>query len=698
MEVGGNIISSLGAGSGINSSSIVKQLVEIEKTFKQEGLDADRSKFDAQLSDYSLLKSALSTLQDSAKTLQNSSTFNTKSAGFTDSTAIVPSQLGDDAQVGSYTLEVLAIAQAQSLSASASFATVNSEVGKGELTFSFGEWDAGQAPAPNPPEAFTADASKDAFTVTIDDSNNSLMGLRDAINKSDQGVQASIINDGNAFRLVITSASGASNELQITVAEEGGSPTNTDANGLSRFAFDEGLAGANQQMTQQQAGADASLIVNGLAVTRSSNKIDDVIQGFGFDLIKAAPGEVMSINITEDKSSAEQVVRDFVDTFNAFLEAVKPLTGVDPETEELGSLSRDATTKSIMTGLRGILAQAVPGSQGDFSSLATIGITTNKDGTLSIAEDDPATTFNEDIFSAAFKDNYDDVKALFTAQATSSSPSIEVNGFGSRTVAGSYDVVITQPPSKGQLVGAAASGTLLADLATAGATDFDFTVTVDGVASGTISLTPGSYADEDALAAHIQSQINADSALSEAGSGVNVTWNVDHFEVASRSFGAASNATVVAVGVSAGDLGLAAGTATAGTDVKGTFNGEEGFGIGDVLLGKLKSDSEGLKLIVNPSAVSSTINFSGGFGRSLDTLLGQFLQTNGIIDERNKSLNSQLVDLDTDQEVLDRRIEAYEARLMAQYQAMENIIAGLNQSKTMLTGILDRLPFTSSNG
>ena len=697
MEVGGNIINSLGAGSGIDSSSIVKQLVEIEKTFKQTSLDADRTKFDAQVSDYGLLKSALSTLQDSAKTLQDSSSFSTKNADFTDSTGIVPSLLGDDAQVGSYTLEALAIAQAQSLSTAAAFVSASDEVGKGELTFSFGEWDSGQVVAPNPPEVFTTDASKDAFTITIDDSNNSLTGLRDAINQADKGVQASIINDGNAFRLVITAESGASNELQITVAEAGGSPTNTDASGLSRFAFGDGVGGANQQMLQQQAGADSSLIVNGLAVTRSSNKIDDVIQGFTFDIIKAAPGEVMSVNIFEDKSSAKQVVRDFVETFNAFLDAVKPLTDVDPETDELGSLSRDATTKSIMTGLRNILAQAVPGSQGDFSSLATIGIRTEKDGSLIIVEDNPATSFNEDIFNAAFDNNYDEVRALFTAQVTSSSAGIEANGFGSSTVGGSYDVVITQAPSKGQLVGLAASGTLLADLAIAGATDFDFSVTVDGVASGTISLTPAVYASEDALAAHIQAQINGDSALSDVDTSVNVIWNVDHFEVSSRSFGSGSDVALIAVGASAGDLGLATGTSTAGADVEGTFNGVEGFGVGDVLLAKLNTDAEGLKLIVDPNAVSSTVNFSAGFGRSLDNLLGQFLQTNGVIDERNKSLNAQLEGLDDDQSILDRRIEAYEARLMAQYRAMENIIASLNQSKTLLTGILDRLPFTSGN-
>jgi len=113
VEVNNNIIQSLGAGSGIDSANIVKQLVEIEKNFKQGQIDEDRKQFESQISDYGLLKSALSTLQSSAQTLYNPATFSTKSADFTESTSVRPSALGDDAQVGSYTLEVTDIAKAQ---------------------------------------------------------------------------------------------------------------------------------------------------------------------------------------------------------------------------------------------------------------------------------------------------------------------------------------------------------------------------------------------------------------------------------------------------------------------------------------------------------------------------------------------------------------------------------------------------------
>ncbi len=682
MAIDNNIISSLGAGSGINSSSLVSQLVEIEKTSKQDRIDTKRETYETQISDFGLLRSALATLQDAADLLMEDDSFSAKNATFTESTALLPSKLGDDAPVGDYTFEVLAIAQAQSLSTNATFSETSDTVGKGVLTFSFGQWD----DALDPPETFTVDTDRDAFNITIDDTNNSLAGLRDAINAADEGVQASIINDGSGYRLVITAPSGASNELQVTVAEDGGTPSNTDANDLSRFAFGAGVAGANQQLIQNQTGADASLVVNGLTVSRSSNEIDDVLEGFEFTLAKAAPGEVIAVNIFEDKTTAEESVRGFIDAFNAFLEVIEPLTGYNEETEEDGSLSRDATTKSIISGIRDTIADAIPGISSGFTSLAAIGIRTDLDGNLSI---------DEDALTAAFADNFDLVKTLFAPVTSSSADKITVNSFGTQTVPGSYDVVVTNDPAKGNLVGVASAGTLLADINGAGATDYDFTITVNGKTSETISLTPGSYADEDALAAHIQSQVNNDATLIANAGKVDVIWNTDHFEITSRTYGSKSNVSVTAVGGSAADLGLDTGTSTAGSNVAGTIDGVVGFGLGNVLLPELNSDPYGLTLVVQPGATTSTINFSGGFGRELSTLLDQYLQSSGIIDTREDNIDDKLDTLDTDQDKLDRRISAYQARLQAQFLAMERIVSSLNSSGGFLDGIMDRLPFTA---
>lgn len=933
MPIDNNIISSLGAGSGIDSKSIVEQLVEIEQTAKLAPIEAKREKYEAQISDYGLMRSALSLLQDSADLLSDPDSFGAKNATFTDSSSLIPTALENNAAVGDYTFEVNAIAAAQSLATDAVFAATTDAVGRGVLTFSFGEWDAAIVPpavTPDPPEVFTVDTSKDAFSITIDDSNNSLIGLRDAINDADQGVQASIINDGSGNRLVITSASGATNELQITVAEDGATPTNTDADGLSRFAFAAGVGGANQQMVQNQAGADAELVVNGLALTRSSNSIDDVIDGFEFSLASASPGEVMTVNIFDDTVAAEDSVRGFVDAFNAFLEAIEPLTGYNEELEENGSLYRDSTSRTMISSIRNTIASAIPGLDEGFTSLAAIGVRTDLQGNL---------TIDEDTFTAAFEDNFELVKSLFAPETSSSNSAITVNGFGPSSVPGSYDVVISQSPVQGELIGTAVDdATLLSNLLTAptrasvtgagatvalsdflpvsgssvgdtasttiplnlatlgagandydysltidgvasaaaislpvadyasyddmavalqtainadanlsgvsvsydtdhfvvssgtsgtsstvsmtalgvnaadlglddgvattsagsgGVNDFDFSISVDGNASGTISLTPGSYSsyddlaaeiqaqinadaallvagsavdvsysggefviasrlegaassiteitpigalagslgldaaatptvtagtgqnydftirvdgtdsgvisltsgsyDVDTLAAHIQSQINSDSALSAVGADVDVVWNTDHFEITSRAYGTRSNVSVTAVGAEAGDLGLAAGAATPGINVAGTINGEPGFGVGNVLLPALNTDPAGLSMVIDPSATTSTINFSGGFGREMSKLIESFLQSSGILDGREDSLNQRLERLDNDEERVERRISAYQARLEAQFLAMERIVSSINGSGSYLDGILDRLPYTAKS-
>lgn len=816
--IGNDILNSFGAGAGVSSGSIVEQLVDIEKMQPQEGIDSNRELLETKISDFGLLRSALSTLQDAADLLADPATFNAKNATFSESTSVSPLSLGDDAPEGDYTIEVLAIAQAQSLSSSVTFADPTDVVGKGTVTFNFGQWDTVVPPAQ--PSTFTADADSESFSITIDDSNNSLNGLRDAINAADRGVQATIINDGGTNRLVVTAPSGATQELEMVVVDEDG--FNNDASGLSRFSMESGAA---LQMTQNQVGADSSLVVNGLTVSRSSNLIDDVIGDFEFSLTKASPGEVMTVSIFDDKQSAKDSIIAFVDTYNEFLTAVEPLIGYNEETQENGSLSRESLARTLMSDLTQTLTGDVSGVGGVFASLSAIGIRSEIDGTLSIDNGNYNTSsLNElDSFNEAFENNFDAVKAIFAPQTSSSSDKVTINGFGPQTEPGSYDLVVTSPPTHGSLAGAAASGSLLGDLATAvpgyltgsasdgslianlaaaGANDYDFTVDIDGVTTGTISLTPGTYADESALASHIQTQINADAAndvtvsysdgafvvtsnttgassgvsaftsvggsadelglhtgtatagsdsaypnaydfiinvdgatsgtisitpgtyasqedlaahlqaqingdstLKASGADVDVTWDGANFNIVSRGYGSSSQVIFTAIGDNAADLGLSTGSTTAGTNVAGTIDGVAGFGVGNVLLPALKEPAHGLSFILDETATSSTVTFSRGVGGTLSQLMENYLQSNGFFDKKvgssqtsvEFSLHNELTGLDDVQEKLDRRIEAYQSRLSAQFLLMDQIVAGLNSSGSFLDGILDRLPFTAQN-
>ncbi|HMW72897.1 MAG TPA: flagellar filament capping protein FliD, partial [Cellvibrionaceae bacterium] len=312
-----NIVKSLGAGSGVDSANIIKQLKEIEKAGPQARIDAKKLKAETQISDFGLISSSLTALKTAATALTDKEGFFSKSASYTPSEAFTPVKLDTKVASGTYAFDVTQIAKSQSLSSS-KFSSLSDAVGTGTLTFELGSWDSSST-------NFTLDGTKTGTSVTIDSSNNTLQGLRDAINKAAFGVQASVVKDGTGYRLALTAASGQNNQLRIAVSEDGGAPSNTDNTGLSRFVFDE----TTKQLGEDQKGQDAAFTVNGLSLTRDKNKIDDVVEGFTFQLSKADPGKVVSVTISDDKAFAEEKVRAFVDAYNTFLTAVKPAFAYD---------------------------------------------------------------------------------------------------------------------------------------------------------------------------------------------------------------------------------------------------------------------------------------------------------------------------------------------------------------------------------
>lgn len=672
-----NIISSLGAGSGIDTKSLVKQLTEIEGAAKQQRIDKVRAETEAKISDFGFLKSSLSTLQTALSALTNPEGMYSKSASFTESDAIVPEKLGTEVSTGTYSLEVLETAQAQSLS-SVRFNDLSDPVGMGTLTFRFGEWSEDLA-------AFSVDANKEGHTVIIDESNNTLKGLRDAINKADFGVQASIVNDGTGYKLLLTAPSGASNELEIQVNEAGDAPTNDDASGLSRFAFD----GTAQQLVNMQSGRDAELKINGLTVTRSTNSIDDVVDGFSFKIVKPAPGDVVNVTITDDKAFAEQKIREFVAAYNEFYEAVRPLYSQSATTDEeqttTGSLARDSLAKSVRSDIKAVIASMVPGlSEEGFTALTNIGIRTTRNDTLFIEEDD---------FRAAMNDNFELVQQLFAPSTSSSAVGIEVTGYQARTVPGSYEVNITQPPAKGYLQGDTA--TVNAD--TSGK-NYSFFITVDGIKAANILLPNKEYGSLSEFADDLQSRINSDTALKAARVSVSVAYNADTnaFTFTSNSYGSKSQVRFDNASEDfLADFGITNGTAATGKDVKGTIDGKEGFGVGNVLLPDLNSDPSGLSLIVGENATSGTVSYSRGFAGELSALIDRFQRADGVIGARTSTLQDRLDSLDEDQEKHDRRMTAFQERMMQQFIAMENILNGLSTSGGFLDNLIDTLPFTA---
>ncbi|UTW10047.1 flagellar filament capping protein FliD [Marinobacterium rhizophilum] len=683
-----NIISLLGAGSGLDTANLVSQLVEAERAPTQNRLDSKQETLQAQISAYGTLKSAMSGFQDVISPLANNDTFNARSVAFPDTDVITPNSLAAGAQTGTYQIEVVDVARAQSLAMGAT-ADQNAAIGAtGELSIQFGQWSYNVA---DEPDSFQVNDDRAALSIEVD-ASDSLQSIAEKINASDSGIQASVLRVDDQYQLMLTAPSGADNALQISASDAS----------LADFEF---TAANFSGVTETQQASDAELKVNGLSVKRDSNTIDDVIAGFDFTLNKSSAGEKITFSVDADKAVAEQAIRDFVEAYNTLYETAGNLTGYSTDEDNntvKGDLSTDATAKTVMRQLRSMIGATVPGIESGFTALANLGIRTELDGTLSI---------NETEFESALSGNFELVETLFARKTSSSNSYVEV-GVGTRassTVAGSYDVLITQDPAKG-LVGGnsvtatgfdAGSDAFVPSLDTSPG-DYSFKIKVNGTESDTISLT-GTYSTVEELRAELQSLINGDAKLAGARAAVDVSYDsgTDAFTFTSRDYGSSSKVSFSLAGADIGQLGIdTALTGTAGKDVAGTINGVAGFGAGEVLLPDLSSGAYGLNLSISPGAAAQgafEIGFSRGFAGGMNNLINEFLASSGPIASRETSLNDRLDDISDDREDLDRRIEKYEARLSAQFLAMEQIISSLNSTGDSLEGILDRLPYTAKD-
>lgn len=669
---GSSIISALGTGSGIDSNKLADQLTEANKMLQAQRLTSQKTLLQTQISDYGLMRSALSKLETAAAALGSADTFNAKSLSLPDTKLFSITKLDAKAVAGDYQLKVEQVAQAQSM-ATGIYASQDAPVGKGTLTIRLGEWASDLS-------SFSVDSTKTGATITIDDNNNTLSGLRDAINAAKIGVTASIVSDGGGFKLLLSAKSGAKNEIEITAAED---PT---ALGLANLNFNQ----STRNITQLQEGRDAQIRINGLLVSRESNRVTDVIQGLEFDLFGSSLTETVSITISEDKALAEKTIRDFVAAYNTFKTETEALTGFNTETKEYGSLNRDSLAKNLLQGVRNILSASVAGLDSNFNSLSAIGVRTRLDGSLEIVE-------TENVgFRAAIDNNFALVKDIFVPKTEASTTGINVTKFSAKSQSGSYEVVISQQPSKGRL-DAASIDPLSFPIDTTGK-DYSFTFSLDGVTTSSINL-PGSktYASGAAIAADLQSLINLDPAIKEARGAISVGFSGNKLTFTSNAFGSASRVGFTAVGADMADLGLTVAMGTAGVDVAGSVGGTAAFGVGNVLLPALGSKAEGLSMTIEPGTTGGTISFSRGFSGSMTNLINDFLKSSGLIKERENNINKDISRVEKDEVALDRRSEAYRARLMAQFQAMETIVRSLNSTGDFLDGILDRLPFTAKS-
>ena len=561
-------IQSLGVGSGLLTSELVENIIDAEREATDLRLQAKKAEFEAYISAYGSVRSTLDGLISASRNLGDADEFllNTVSSN---NEAAVTATVDATATPGIHTVEVLATARAHTLT-SVRFDSADEVIGDGVIDIRFGSTTfVGGAY-----DSFTENTERAAQQITIDETNNTVSGIRDAINAAGIGIDANVVDDGTGFVLVLTSAeTGENYSMEITVTE------GTTA-GLSALNFnaDDNTPGTN--FTQTVDADDAIVSIDGITVTRETNQVNDVINGVDLNIIGLNSGNPATISVNQDVAGISERLQTFVDAYNDVKSLTDALTEFDEDAGTGALLIGDSTVRNLLSQLRRFLFNPVEDVQSTgLRALVDLGITTNQDAGFVLQ-------FSSATFQQAISSNPDDVVALLAEQTRATDNQISVVSFQSTTQAGTFDVDISQAATQGTLNGASVAG--LDSTITIDDDNDTLTVTVDGLTSGTITLAQGDYADGNALALQLEAQINQDATLRANGAEVAVSYDSDTqaLVLQSTTYGSSSNIGIGAVDTNTlTELGLDVISAqnNVGVDVVGTINGIQGQGSGQFL-------------------------------------------------------------------------------------------------------------------
>lgn len=279
-------ITSQGVGSSLDVAGIVRQLMQIERA-PLDKIIQQKDSFDARISALGTIKSTLSSLQSSLTGLASGNSILANKAESSD-TSILNATGTSGAVAGNYSIEVSQLAQSQKLVATGQ-ADTTTAIGNGTLTIDLGTISGGtfdDLTGKYTGAGFASNASG-PFDIVIDATNNTLDGIRDAINDAGIGVTASIVNDGdpaNPQRLVLSSSSGADQSMSISVAGDAA---------LSDLLSHDPTG--TQNLSQTITAQNANFKVDGIDITKSSNTVTDVIAGVTLDLKATNVGDRKSV-------------------------------------------------------------------------------------------------------------------------------------------------------------------------------------------------------------------------------------------------------------------------------------------------------------------------------------------------------------------------------------------------------------------
>lgn len=377
VSVASSSSSGAAGGSVIDVSTLVSQLVSATQAPQEALISSKTQAVTAQISAVGTLKSALATFQSSLSALDTPSAFGALSATSSNTTAFTASA-DPGATLGTYSIAVTRLAQAQQLVSGAFSGGGSQTVGTGSLKLSLGAT---------------------SFTVNIDSSNDTVAGIAAAINAAtgNPGIEASVVTGTDGAHLVLSSAlTGATNTIQVSETDSG--------TALSALTYG---TGNTTHYIQQTAAQDAAFSIAGVAYTSASNTVTSALSGITLNLL-ATTASAATMTVSTDTATVQGNITAFVTAYNTLQSSLASLGSYNSTSGTAGPMMGDALLSGVQNQIRSVLYSIVDTGSSTYSSLASIGVTTNSDGSLSV---------NSSTLSAALSSDFSAVSQLFSSSS-----------------------------------------------------------------------------------------------------------------------------------------------------------------------------------------------------------------------------------------------------------------------------------------
>jgi flagellar hook-associated protein 2 len=386
------------SGSGLNITQIVDSLVDAEKTPQENQIQTKIDAKNTAISAIGEVKSALSKLSTALISLTGNTSLSVKS----NSSAITATISNPSTAVAiNSSISVSTLAKGQTL-AFENYASSTSLVGAGTLLLEKGDWSSG---------SFIANASTASKSLTVSETDT-LESLKNKINALNFGVTASVLSTGDdTFTLVLKSQDGKENALRINATE---SPSGSGLSSIDNTT--------TNNTKEKLAATDASITVDGLALTRPSNTITDLFPGYTVNLSNetSVNGVDTPVNLVAsvDTEAAITNLQSFVSSVNDARELLNEKTFRGSSSKQAGDLSDDPVIKSIEKQINSLTSTRLIGFGSDDIYLSNLGVRTEKNGLLSL---------NQTMLENELKTNPSSLDAIFNSMFSSSSSLLSVS-------------------------------------------------------------------------------------------------------------------------------------------------------------------------------------------------------------------------------------------------------------------------------